>query len=342
MSKRLGVAIALVGMCALSLFLVSCGSSSSRPSGVLYVLTQGVSPEGTPGLGDNVSSFAIDLNNGGLSLINSNASTCATAATPSNTTPCGPPLDILLDPSGATAFVLNQGVPPCPSCTPQPTEAAPTIYSYTVNSDGSLGTPTLAASLATGDIPLAMVRDAAGSLLFVLDAGTNPSPPTGVCPITSSGNSMYAGCPSISTFTIQSASLTLASGSPLYLGKTPTAMSVLTFPAPSTGTTPPCGFGTSEEFLFVTNSQDLSSLHDDNTLSVYCVNSTGTLTDVTPIVPLNPQPGPLSVLAVDTNSGGVNNGGVFVYVGSQTNVTGSLSVFQMCTAAQIGDARSRT
>jgi|SRR5208282_431958 len=328
MSKKTGVAVAFVGVCVLSLFLLNCGSSSSRPAGVLYVLTQG-----SNFVGNNVSSFGIDLNSGGLSLINSNASTCPTAGSTANPEPCGLPLDILLDPTGATAFVLNQGIPSA--------SVAPTIYSYKVNSDGSLGAPTLAATLATGDLPITMVRDAAGSLLFVLEAGTNPLPETG-CPLTSSSNSSYAGCPSISTFTAGATSLALASGSPLYLGKIPTAMSALTFPAPATGsgTIPPpyCGFtaGGSEEFLFVTNSQDLSTLQDDNTLSVYCVDSTGTLTDVTPTPPLNPQPGPLSVQAVNTSPAGQNSGGVFVYVGSQTNVTGSLSVFQMCTAVGIG------
>src|SRR5712692_4080338 len=121
MSKKLGLVVALVGVCALSLFLISCGSSSSRPSGLLYVLTQG-----SNGTGNNVSSFAIDLNSGALSLINSNASTCKPAGGSG-----GAPLDIVLDPTAATAFVLNQGIPTA--------STAPTIYSYMVNSDGSFG-----------------------------------------------------------------------------------------------------------------------------------------------------------------------------------------------------------
>src|SRR5271169_5427326 len=105
MLKKISGVVALVGLCALSLFLLSCGSSSSRPSGLLYVLT-----EGSNGVGNNVSSFSIDLNSGSLSLLNSNASTCSTLGG-NNPVSCGPPLNILLDPSGATAFVLNQGVP---------------------------------------------------------------------------------------------------------------------------------------------------------------------------------------------------------------------------------------
>ena len=53
-----------------------------------------------------MTSFAIDLSSGNLSLINSNASTCTTSGVD-----CGAPLDIVLDPTGATAFVLNQGIP---------------------------------------------------------------------------------------------------------------------------------------------------------------------------------------------------------------------------------------
>src|ERR1035438_5599369 len=122
MSKKISGVLALLSMCALSLFLLNCGSSSSRPSGVLYVLTQGVN-----GGGDTVSSFSMDLNSGNLTLINSNAATCNPAGGSR-----GPPLDILLDPAGSNAFVLNQGF-----FTASP-PVAPTIFPYTVNSDGSL------------------------------------------------------------------------------------------------------------------------------------------------------------------------------------------------------------
>src|SRR5208337_1569334 len=175
MSKKISGAVALVGLCALSLFLLNCGSSSSRPTGVLYVLTQG-----STGVGNNVSSFAIDLNNGNLSLVNSNASTCPTAASQNNPEPCGLPLDILLDPTGATAFVLNQGAPPCPSCGPgSNSPLAPSIYAYTVNSDGSLSNPGTAVTWSCptvnqspcnySDSAVAMARDAAGPFLFVID-----------------------------------------------------------------------------------------------------------------------------------------------------------------------------
>jgi len=140
MSKKIGVAVRYAGMCALSLFLLSCGSSSSRPSGLLYVLTQG-----NNGVGNNVTSYAIDLGNGALSEINSNASTCATGSA------CGAPLSIVLDPTGAVAFVLSQGA----------------ISSYKVNSDGSLGSPTTTTPWGN-DIAVGMTRDAGGTFLYVI------------------------------------------------------------------------------------------------------------------------------------------------------------------------------
>jgi hypothetical protein len=317
MSKRIGLVVALAGIGALSLFLLNCGSSSSRPSGLLYVLTQGIN-----GTGNNISSFAIDLGSGNLSLINSNLSTCASGAT------CGLPVDILLDPTGAVAFVLSQNA----------------ISAFKVNSDGSLGAPTTAWTAPAGDTAIAMTRDAAGQFLFVLDTGSNPLGT--MCPLPGTldpGNPIYTGCPSLWVFSMQpgSTSLTIVSQflgvqGPLYLGKAPTALSALTFPAPGNGTTPACGFGTSEEFLYVTSNHDLTPQHNDNALSLYCVSSTGNLTDMTPNPPYTPQVDPLSVKAVNTNPAGKNTGGVFVYVGSQPSSSGALSIFQLCTV--VGNA----
>ncbi len=347
MSKKLSVSIALVGLCALSLFLVNCGSSSSRPSGVLYVLTQG-----SNGVGNNVSTFAMDLNSGGLSLVNSNASTCVPAGGS-----CGLPLDILLDPTGATAFVLNQGVP-CPEvfdstnnvwiCNPaQNAPVAPTIYPYNVNSDGSLSAAGGAVTWSCGaistcaysDLGFAMSRDATGQFLFVLDHGSNPTPgyPTATltnpsCP--HAPTSPTDVCPSISVFAMKSGTLTLASGSPVYLSKIPSALSAITF-TPSSGTT--------QELLLVTNNEDICSQncispspHNDNTVSVYSVSSSGSLTEQ----PNSPYAvaavNPISVLAVNTNPVGQNSGGLFVYVGNEDSSGGHLYPFQVCTV--VGNA----
>ena len=341
MSKKIGGVVALAAMCALSLFLVNCGSSSSRPSGLLYVLTQGGN-----GTGNAVSMFAIDLNSGNLSLINSNASTCATAGA------CGLPQDIVLDPTGAAAFVLNQGIPcvqggNCVSpCGPSPltpcVSTPPTIYPYKVNSDGTLSAPGTPTALShpfsasdtqdDADLSLAMVRDATGQFLFVINEGTNPPPAS--CLSDPLPTSNFDACPSISVFKISGTSLTLAGGSalhpgnPLHLSRIPNALSVVTVSSPS------------EELLFVTSQKDLSANHNDNTLSVYGVGSDGTLTEKVGSPYATPTINPSSVLAVNTNVAPQNNGGVFVYVGAAGNALGALDAFQVCTVVGIAGCTS--
>jgi len=342
MSKKISGVVALVGLCALSLFLLNCGSSSSRPSGLLYVLTQGTNQQGITGIGNNVSSFSIDFDNGSLSLINSNASTCPTGNNTSNN-PCGIPLDILLDPTGATAFVLDQGVPcvlegtQCVAGSANP--VAPSIYSYTVNSDGSLSSPGTAVTWTANAYPdtaVAMVRDAAGQFLFVIDQGSYPPPgyptPTQTnpsCPHVPTSQTDV--CPSISVFAMKPGSntLTLASGSPFYLSKIPTALSAMIF-------TPP-GSTTAQELLFVTNNFDICTAncilpqHSDNTVSVYAVGSNGTLTEQQYSPYVIAATDPISVFAVNTNPAGENTGGLFVYVGNQDPNGGHLYPFQVCT-----------
>ena len=291
MSKKICLVVALVGMCALSLFLLSCGSSSSRPSGLLYVLTQG-----SNGTGNNVSSFAIDLGSGGLSLVNSNASTCATAGA------CGLPLQIVLDPTGATAFVLNQGA----------------ISSYKVNSDGSFGAPTNPTpwTVPAGDTAVAMSRDASGNLLLVITEGNQSLIPPltpqlyvfstkpGATSLTLTGNN----CPGTNT------------PCPYPLPRTPTALSAIAVSTPA------------EELLFVTSNHDLSNNHNDNTVSLYGVGSDGTLTEKIGSPYATSTINPLSVLAVNTNQAGQNSsGGVFVYVGAAGNASGALDAFHVCT-----------
>jgi hypothetical protein len=349
MSRKLGGVLALAGVCALCFFSLSCGSSSYRPAGVLYVLTQG---EG--GTGNFVSSFSINLYSGNLSLINSvsDASTCPTLQ---NTPPvaCGIPVNIVMGPGGTTAFVLNQGVP----CQPNPTQTGcaidpqtnqptvsipPTIYPYTVNQDGSLSKPGTALPLnnptssqdSEDDAASAifMGRDVSGQFLFVLDKGSSPSPANSFlngsvqnCPAPPVANTNFTACPSISVFTMQAGSTTLtpAAGSPLYLSKVPSALSTITFT--------PVG-GSAEELLFVTNNHDLNqSQHYDNTVSVYQVSSSGVLTEQVGSPYLVSAVNPISVQAVNTNPADTQTGGVFVYVGSQNNNAGQLYPFQICT-----------
>jgi hypothetical protein len=335
MSKKINVVVVLVGMCALSLFLLNCGSSSSRPAGLVYVLTQG-----NNGIGNNVSSFAMNLNNGELSLINSNAPTCVPTGGS-----CGAQLDILLDPKALTAFVLNQGAPPCPGCSPGDNNPTlPTIYPYTVNSDGSLSAPQTPVTwtctgtnvMGCSDTAVAMERDALGQFLFVIDYGSYPTPgyPTPNMPYAScphAPTAAYDVCPSLSVFAMTpgSTTLALANGSPMYLSKIPSALSSITFIAPG---------GSPQELLFVSNNLDICSQncispspHNDNTVSVYSVGSDGTLSEQANSPYAIAAPNPISVFAVNTNQPTTNTGGVFVYVGNQASGPGALNPFVICT-----------
>jgi hypothetical protein len=295
----------------------------------------------------------MDLNSGNLTLINSNAATCNPAGGS-----CGAPLDILLDPAGATAFVLNQGLP-CVEvfdpiklvwiCDPASNPpVAPTIYPYTVNSDGSLSAPGTVVSWTCpganfspcSDNPVAMGRDDAGQFLFVIDQGSFPSPgyptpsPTNPsCPhVPTSATDV---CPSISVFAIGSTGLTLESGSPFYLKKIPTALSAVTF-TPST----PAG-AAAQELLFVTNSVDICTQgcnpqHNDNTVSVYGVSSAGMLTEQSNSPYSIAAAKPVSVIAVNTSPVGENTGELFVYVGNTDQNGGNLNPFLLCTVAGNG------
>jgi hypothetical protein len=109
-------------------------------------------------------------------------------------------------------------------------------------------------------------------------------------------------------------------GNPLHLSRIPNALSVVTVGSPS------------EELLFVTSNKDLSSNHNDNTLSEYAVGSDGTLTEKIGSPYATSTINPLSVLAVNTNVAPQNNnGGVFAYVGAAGNAPGALDAFQVCT-----------
>jgi hypothetical protein len=136
-------------------------------------------------------------------------------------------------------------------------------------------------------------------------------------------------CPSISVFAMKpgSTTLTLASGSPVYLSKTPSALSAIAF-------TPP-GSTTAQELLFVTNNLDICtqncippSPHNDSTVSIYSVSSSGVLSEQPNSPYAVAAANPISVQAVNTNPG-QSTGGLFVYVGQGGGV-GALYPFQVC------------
>ena len=193
MSKKISGLFALLAFLGLSLFLVNCGSSSSRPAGVLYVLSQGE---------NNVGSFAIDLGSGRLSLLKK---TAAADTTPSS---------ILLDPSGTVAYVLNTG--------------SNSITTYTVGSDDSLSAPTSTALPIPNSV--AITRDPAGTFLFVVSQGTVLLQPGKPACAQAQPNPGCALLPALTVFSIQSASTTLTQvGNPINLDHVPTSVAAITF-----------------------------------------------------------------------------------------------------------------
>lgn len=283
MSKKISGSFALLGFLGLTLFLISCGSSSSRPAGVLYYLSQGE---------NNVGSFAINLTGGGLSLINKTS--------PSDTTPSS----ILLDPSGNVAYVLNTG--------------SNTITTYTLNADGGLSAPTSTTLPIAGSV--AMARDAAGTFLAVVSQGTVGA--QGTC------GQMPGGCailPAITVFQTASGSGTLTqAGDPFLLDFVPTSVT-----ASITGAfNDPDGNPVNGTLLHVTGNQDLTPLNNDNTISEFVVQASGTVTGPLKGSPYTTASAPSSVLTVRTAPNG-GAGGLFVYVTNLT--TDNVDIYQVCT-----------
>jgi len=280
MSKRLSGCFLLLVFAGLSLFLLSCGSSSSRPAGLLYVLSQGE---------NNVGYFAIDLNNGHLSLINKN--------TAADTTPSS----ILLNPAGSAAYVLNTG--------------SNSLSSYTIGNDGTLSSPTNTPVPVSGAV--AMARDAAGTFLIVVSQGTIVTQACLKAPA-------QLGCgepPAITVFSASAGSLSQIGSQILtFIPTSVTASITGTFNDPDGGTVD----GT---LVQVTGNQDLVGTND-NTISEFVVQSSGTITGPLLGSPYTTQSNPSSVISVKTTPTG-GAGGVFVYV---TNVTtNNLDTFKVCT-----------
>jgi hypothetical protein len=318
MSKKISGFLTVLAFLGLSLFLINCGSSSSRPAGVLYVLSQGES---------QVGSFAIDLTSGVLSLLNKTSTTCTTA-------PCGFPETILLDPTGANAFVLNQGVfsPGDPTQVPPtaPSGVVPSIYGYTVQSDGTLTmtgdltstpkppTPVACDKAPQGvftacDLAVAMTLDASGKFLFVVTQGNQGlQPPLSPLP------------PQLVVFGVQGT--TLSTLSTTNLTRVPTSVAVIT-----ATTTLSDGSMFPKTLLYITNDVDLADVND-NTVAAYQVDATsGAVTPQSNPVYVTGSV-PTAVVAVKTSPTG-GSGGLFVYVTNSGSGSGSdsINVFKVCT-----------
>lgn len=294
MSTKTGGIVVLILCLALSVFLLNCGSSTSRPAGVLLVTSAGA---------DTVQSYAINLSNGDLSQLNTSATTCSSGS-------CGSPGNMVMDPTKAVAFVLNQGDPLASPPVP------PSIYGYSVQANGSLsGAADVSTSLGVftaGDsIAVSgteMVRDSAGKFLFVVTQGANPPPPSPEC--LTQGT---PGCPELLVFGTQPGSTALtAVGTPQTLSSVPTSIAVITLTTP-----------TAETLLYVTSDKDLVA-HNDDTVSVFSVDSSGNVS-----LPLSGSPYttgtlPSAVLPVFTQSNQM-----FVYV-ADGKPNDNIVTFQVC------------
>ena len=134
MARKSGGIVVLILLLGLSIFLLNCGSSNSRPAGVLFVTSAGA---------NIVESYAINLGNGDLSQLNTSAATG------------GAPAKIVLDPTRTAVYVLNTG--------------SASISTYKVNTNGSLSKADDV--LVPGSGAVSMARDSVGKFLFVVTAG---------------------------------------------------------------------------------------------------------------------------------------------------------------------------
>jgi 6-phosphogluconolactonase (cycloisomerase 2 family) len=287
MSKKTTGILLVAVLAGLSLLLMSCASSSSRPAALLFVALQGA---------NQVNSYAVNLKSGNLSYIHTGAPTGAL------------PTTMLLDPTGASAFVLNAN--------------DDTISSYTVASNGKLsasGTTTISVQNS-----VSMARDSAGQFLFVVSQGQIPPPipPATPCGVIAEPNDV---CPHISAFSMQSGSTTLTPvGTPFPLNQVPTSIAAsitVTVPDPSNPAQMISG-----PLVYVTNSQNLAGA-EDNTVSEFVFDTaSGTLRELFGS-PYSTASNPSAVLPVNVAPpGGVN--ALFVYVTNTT--TNQVSIYQVC------------
>lgn len=157
---------AVLSFFALAILLLNCGGSS-RPAGVLLATTQG---------SVGIDSFGIDLSSGNLTQIKTLAATQTG------------PTAIVIDPSGANAFVADSGTN--------------SISAYTVNSDGTL---TAGSTFAVkGSTPTALAIDHAGKFLFVANQASN----------------------NVSVFSVQGSTLSELANSPYLSGLLPSSVTV--------------------------------------------------------------------------------------------------------------------
>jgi 6-phosphogluconolactonase (cycloisomerase 2 family) len=263
--------------------LVACSSKYSASSnGLVVVSTQGDAV---------METFSFDLGNGHVSQINN------VNGPPTN----GVPTTVVLDPSGAFAYVLV-------TQSSTVNQSVTGVQSFPLSSDGKLGSGTatgLKPSTGGAVSPTTMTIDSAGKFLFIANTANGTVPG------------------SVSVLSVSSGSLTEVPGSPFSLpaqtgGPIPSASALAVsrtvypsaFAICSSNTAP------STENLYVTDSVSYEVLN-------YSVSSTGALTFV-------------SQNATGTNPQGVTVDPCnrFVYV-SNGQTANSVSAFTICNAVSL-------
>jgi len=253
----------LACLLVLSCGFTACKSASTTATvigtGVLYLATQGDS---------GIQAYTATLSTGSLNPLGNEIRTGTM------------PFAIAITPSVDTLFVDNNG--------------SNDIYSYTINSDGSL-TAGSKTSEKTGNLsasPMGMAIDSAGKFLFVANQGSN----------------------SISVYSISGANLTAVSGSPFCAtldSVSPDCKPV----GPDVATLPTAvAVSASGKFLYVAN-------NFTSTVSAFSIASSGALT----MLGASPYPVGLAPSGL-----GITPGGAFLYV---TNTgSNSVSAFAICDA----------
>ena len=227
MSIKFRGLIALLVVIGLSGLVMSCGGSS-RPAGLLLVISQGAT---------DVNSYGINLNTGVLTQINTAAPVAANSI----------PTAIVLDPSGNFAYVANATNGGGPG----------SITAYSVKSDGRLSP--VGSNPGTGVNPVALAIDHGGHFLFVANQGSDtvsvfsiganaaltqvgafavvtsvpgaPAATPSSVAVTPSGSFVFvanAGQNTVSVFAVDAGTgaLTAVAGSPFAAGTAPAAVTV--------------------------------------------------------------------------------------------------------------------
>jgi 6-phosphogluconolactonase (cycloisomerase 2 family) len=248
------------------LLVISCGFTACKNASttatiignsVLYLATQGNSA---------IQAYTATLSSGSLSLLGNQVATGSM------------PFAIAVTPSLNTLFVDDS--------------ASNDIYSYTVNSDGSLAAGSKMSNTTGTATPMGMAIDPAGKFLFVANQGSN----------------------SISVYSISGAKLTAVAGSPFCA--TPNSVSPDCKPVGTEVATLPTAVvvSASGKFLYVAN-------NFTSTVSAFSIASSGALTMV--------GASPYSVGLAPSGLGIIPGGG-FLYV--TNTGSNDVSAFAICDA----------